>query len=92
MVLPRNTNQDEEDSLVQQGGRPETVCRGEPAGRLEEKDGEEGCKETSPDGTRQHHSNTVAEALVSEQDSSAQEGEVTCSSHVKHQNPPTDFH
>lgn len=78
-MLPRNTNQDE-DSPMQQGGCPETDCRGGPAGRLEEEDEEEGCRETSPDGTRQHHA--VAEALVSEQ-----EGEVTCCSHLKHQNP-----
>lgn len=79
IVLPRNTNHEEDRPME---------SRGEPAGRLEEEDEEEGCRETSADGTRQQHSNAVAEALVPEQDASAQEGEATRCAHVKHHKPP----
>lgn len=81
----RNTNQDEDDSPMQQGGRLETVCRGE------EEDEEEGCRETSPVGTRQRLSGAAAETLVSGQDSSAQEGEPTRRARSNTRIPPTDF-
>lgn len=89
ILLPRNTNQDGEFTPRQLGGRPESVCRGmtgslEPAGGLEEEDEEEGCGSSE---TRQRNSDTAADALVSEQHPSCQEGEATCCSHAKHQKP-----